>query len=200
MTEHAELAQKVLSLRRAGAQFDVIAERLNLTPTAAKALFDQAISAYDPELSTALEADRLDRLHLAVWPAAQAGDLAAVDRIIKISERRDAVLASPAPNDHALRNAYDASVATSTQIQPVDAALIAFGRTIADRVDEAVATGKGQEVTRALYLVPHAVNILREALATPASRHAAGLTVNEHKEGKLAQLRAVQGKGQSRTA
>lgn len=186
---NAELAQKVLGLRRAGAQFDVIADRLDLTVTAAKALFDQAIAAYDPALTAALEADRLDRLHLAVWPAAQGGDLAAIDRVIKISERRDAVLTTPTPNDHALRKAYDASIASSSQVQPVDAALVEFGRTIADRVDEAVATGKGQEVTRALYLVPHAVNILREALATPASRHAAGLVVNEHKEGKLAALR-----------
>jgi hypothetical protein len=193
--DNAELGQKVLGLRRAGAQFDVIAERLNLTPTAAKALFDKAIAAYDPELSSALEADRLDRLHLAVWPAAQAGDHAAIDRVIKISERREQVLVEPTPNDHALRKAYDASIASSAQVQPVDQSLIEFGRTIADRVDEAVATGKGQEVTKALYLVPHAVNILREALATPASRHAAGLAVNEHKDGRLATLRAVQGKG-----
>jgi hypothetical protein len=170
--DNAELGQKVLGLRRAGAQFDVIAERLNLTPTAAKALFDKAIAAYDPELSSALEADRL-----------------------KISERREQVLVEPTPNDHALRKAYDASIASSAQVQPVDQSLIEFGRTIADRVDEAVATGKGQEVTKALYLVPHAVNILREALATPASRHAAGLAVNEHKDGRLATLRAVQGKG-----
>jgi hypothetical protein len=194
MDDNAELAQKVLGLRRAGAQFDVIAERLDLTPTAAKALFDKAIKAFDPETSAALEADRLDRLHLAVWPAAQGGDLAAIDRVLKISERREAVLTDPTPNNHALRDAYDASIESSTQVQAVDKALVEFGRTIADRVDEAVASGKGQEVTKALYLVPHAVNILREALATPASRHAAGLVVNDHKEGKLAQLRSVHGK------
>ena len=188
------LAKKVLDLRRAGASFDVIAERLALTPKAAKALFDKALGTYDPEYTTALEADRLDRLHLGVWPQAVQGDLAAVDRVLKISERRDKVLAVPKPNDHRLREAFDASVATSTQTQPVDAALIEAGRSIADRVDEAVATGEGQEVTKALYLLPHMVNVLREMLATPASRNAARQAANSHEDGKLAQLRAVHAK------
>lgn len=189
-----ELAAQVLNLRRAGAGFDVIAERLNITPRAAKAMFDKAIGTYDPEYTTALEADRLDRLHLGVWPAAVQGDLAAVDRVLKISERRDKVLAQPKPNDHALREAFDASAATSTQVQEVDAALLAAGRKIAERVDEAVASGEGQEITKALYLLPHMVNVLREMLATPASRNAARLAANTHEGGKLAQLRSVQGK------
>lgn len=195
-TEDADkhLAKQVLDLRRAGASFDVIAERLSLTPKAAKALFDKALGTYDPEYTTALEADRLDRLHLAVWPQAAQGDLAAVDRVLKISERRDKVLAVPKPNDHRLREAFDASVATSTQTQPVDAALIETGRSIADRVDEAVATGEGQEVTKALYLLPHMVNVLREMLATPASRNAARQAANADEGGKLSQLRAVHAK------
>lgn len=188
-----ELAKRVLELRRAGVTFDVIAERESLTPQAAKALFNKAIGAYDPEYTRALEADRLDRLHLGVWPAAAKGDVAAVDRVLKISERRDKVLAEPKPNDHALREAFDASAATSTQVMPVDAALLEAGRKIADRVDEAVATGEGQEVTKALYLLPHMVNVLREMLATPASRQAAGLTGEAPKDGKLAQLRSLHG-------
>lgn len=192
-----ELGKQVLSLRRAGVPFDTIAERLNLTPETARAFFDVAISSYDPALSTALEVDRLDRLHLAVWPAAAGGDLNAVDRVLKISERRDQVTAKPAPNTHALEQAYDDAVATSTQVQPVDSALVEAGRQIAVRVDEAVANGQGQEVTKALYLLPHMVNVLRELLATPASRHAAGLVADQHKEGRLAQLRAVHSKERS---
>jgi hypothetical protein len=184
-----ELASKVLSARRAGASFDQIAERLNLTPKAAKALFDKAIGSYDPEYTRALEADRLDRLHLAVWPDAVQGDLNAVDRVLRISERRDKVLAVPKENDHALREAFDRSAATSTQLQ--DAGLLEAGRKIADRVDEAVATGEGQEVTKALYLLPHMVNVLREMLATPASRNAVKQAAPKDEGGKLAQLRAI---------
>lgn len=189
----SELAQKVLAARRAGASFDQIAERLGITDTSARALFDKAIGAYDPEYGKALEADRLDRLHLAIWPQASSGDLNAVDRVLKISERRDKVLARPKPNDHAMRNAFDASAATSSEVQQVDAALLEAGRKIADRVDEAVANGDGLELTKTLYLLPHMVNVLREMLATPASRQAvtqAAPTEN----GKLAQLRAIHSK------
>lgn len=189
-----ELASQVLAARRAGASFDQIAERMGLTAKAAKALFDKAIGTYDPEYTKALEADRLDRLHLAVWPQAVQGDLNAVDRVLKISERRDKVLAEPKPNDHALREAFDRSAATSSEVQDVDAALLEAGRKIADRVDQAVATGEGQEVTKALYLVPHMVNVLREMLATPASREAARKTATPEVGGKLAQLRAVHDK------
>lgn len=192
--EDGDLGQKVLAYRRAGLPFDQVADRLGITPRSAKALFDKAIGAYDPEYTTALEADRLDRLHLAVWPQAVAGDHGAVDRVLRISERRDKVLAVPKPNDHALRSAFDASVESSTQVQDVDAGLIEAGRKIADRVDQAVATGEGQEVTKALYLVPHMVNVLRELLATPASRNAARLSANAGEGGKLAQLRAVHAK------
>jgi len=191
-----ELAKQVLQLRRAGVQFDQIAEQLDLTPTAAKGLFDKALAAFDPALNVALEADRLDRLHRGVWPAAVGGDLQAVDRIIRISERREKVVATPKVNDHALRNAFDTSAVTSDDLdRDVDAALMEAGRKIADRVDEAVATGEGQEVTKALYLVPHMVNVLREMLATPASRTAAknAAPAQPRQDGKLAQLRAIQG-------
>lgn len=191
------LAAQVLQLRRAGVQFDTIAERLDLTVKTAKALFDKALGSFDPELSAALEADRLDRLHLAVWPAAQQGDVQAIDRVLKISERREKVLTTPKENDHALRTAFDESAKTSEELHPgQDAALVAAGRKIADRVDEAVATGEGQELTKALYLVPHMLNVLREMLATPAARALAAKgepPAPVKTESKVAQLRAIQG-------
>lgn len=103
----------------------------------------------------------------------------------------------PAPtvgvNEHALRKAFDASVAASPEAAAVDAALIQTGRTIADRVDEAVAFGEGQEVTKALYLLPHLINVLRELLATPASRHNVGEVAKPAKPAsKLGLLRAEQ--------
>lgn len=188
-----QMAHQILSLRRAGVGFDTIADRFQLTPEVTKAMFDTALSSYDLDVSVALEADRLDRLHTAVWPAAVAGDVAAVDRVLKISERRDRVISVPRKNAHQLREAFDQSASTSEELhQAWDAGLLEAGRKIADRVDEAVATGEGQEVTKALYLVPHMVNILREMLATPASR----ASVKEdapppRTETKLSQLRAV---------
>ena len=189
-----EVAQQVLTLRRAGVGFDMIADRLHLTPTAAKALFDQALAAHDPEFQRSLESDRLDRLHAAVWPRALNGELDAVDRVVRLSERRERVAIVPKVNEHTLRDAFDRSVTTSTDLNPdVDAALVEAGRKIADRVDEATATGEGQEVTKALYLVPHMLNVLREMCATPAARKAAQGAVPAEPTGKLAQLRAIQG-------
>lgn len=196
----AELAAQVLNLRRAGVQFDVIADRLQIDPSRARALFDQAIASQDPEFQRALELDRLDRLHAAVWPRALKGELDAVDRAVRLSERREKVSAAPKVNDHALRNAFDQSAQTSEELNPGwDSALMEAGRKIADRVDEAVATGEGQEVTKALYLVPHMVNVLREMLATPASRASAkqSAPAAPPREGKLAQLRAIQGAKQA---
>lgn len=196
LTGDPVLASQVLGLRRAGVPFDTIADRLHLTPEAAKALFDQAIAAHDPEFQRALETDRLDRLHATVWPRAIQGDLDAVDRVLRLSERRERVARVPKVNDHSLRDAFDRSVESSEDLRPdVDAALVEAGRTIADRVDEATATGEGVEVTKALYLVPHLLNVLREMCASPASRNAAAAAAAPAEPtGRLAQLRAVQGR------
>lgn len=90
-----------------------------------------------------------------------------------------------------LRDAFDASVDANRQlVDDLDEALVESGRKIADRVDEATATGEGQEVTKALYLVPHMMNVLREMYATPKSRHEAGVG-KEDARGKLASVREI---------
>lgn len=88
-----------------------------------------------------------------------------------------------------LREAFDRSVEENSTVLPgIDAALIESGRKIADRVDEATATGEGQEVTKALYLLPHLMNVLREMYATPKARLEAGIG-KEAAGGKLADVR-----------
>jgi hypothetical protein len=139
----AAVANRVLNLRRAGVPFDVIAEQQNLTPEAARAYFDKALAATDPEFLRALENDRLDRLHVAVWPAAAKGDVNAVDRALRISERRERLSQPAKVNDHAFRDAFDKSAATSASLNVnLDAALVEAGRKIADQVDEAAANGR----------------------------------------------------------
>ena len=88
-----------------------------------------------------------------------------------------------------LRDAFDQTVEASKVIQQVDAAAVEAGRTIADRIDEAVAYEEGPNLTKALYLTPHLMNILRELLATPASRNAAGINEPAGPGGKLASIR-----------
>lgn len=93
-----------------------------------------------------------------------------------------------------LRTAFDQSVEANRQlVGGLDDSLIEAGRKIADRVDEATATGEGQEVTKALYLVPHLMNVLREMYATPKARHEAGIGKEESGGSKLGKLRSVHG-------
>lgn len=90
-----------------------------------------------------------------------------------------------------LREAFDASVeANSLLVSGIDSALVEAGRKIADRVDEATESGDGQEVTKALYLLPHLMNVLREMYATPKAR-IEGSVGKEAAGGKLADVRQI---------
>ena len=85
-------------------------------------------------------------------------------------------------------------------VTSLDEGLVAAGLAIADRIDEAMASGEGQEITKALYLVPHMMNVLKEALATPAARRAAGVTHHDEETGKGARLRGLRGGAAGKTA
>lgn len=90
-----------------------------------------------------------------------------------------------------LLDSFDKTVKDNGLLTTTDSALVEAGRTIANQIDYAVENLSGQDVTKALYLTPHLVNILREMLATPAARKAAGIEAKEPTGGKLAQLRSV---------
>ena len=91
-----------------------------------------------------------------------------------------------------IRAAVDESISINRQLAPEDAGLVAAARAVADRIDSAIANEQGAELTKALYLIPHVTNLLREMLATPAAR--LGAKVNkEVPGGKLGQLRSIAG-------
>jgi ATP-dependent protease Clp ATPase subunit len=88
-----------------------------------------------------------------------------------------------------LRAAVDESIAANRSLLPgIDAGLVAAARAVADRVDDAIAVCDGTELTKALYLIPHVNNLLREMLATPAARAAAKLS-EVKPGGKLSAIR-----------
>lgn len=91
-----------------------------------------------------------------------------------------------------LRDAFDEVAKVSDQVKPVDVALVESGRKLADRIDAADDLD-GEAATKAMYLVPHLLNVLKEMLATPAARKAAGLESKESTGGKLASLRSIEG-------
>jgi hypothetical protein len=82
---------------------------------------------------------------------------------------------------------------------------VATGRTVAGQIDSALRSGVSMERTKALDLVPHLVNVLRELGATPAARtqvkgKAAEVAAAEPPVGELGKLRAlVGGRGKPQT-
>lgn len=163
-----EETDRALELRRAGVAWPKVAAAVGHSERVVRAAVARRLKRGN--LDEALEADRLDRLLAAVWPQAARGDLQAVDRALKIAEQRQRLLdPSPSGQGGRLAEAFAATVAAAS-VTDVDAALIEAGRTIAERVDRAAARGDGQELTKALYLMPHLMNMLRELGATPAAR------------------------------
>jgi hypothetical protein len=198
-----EKDRRALALRRAGYSFDAIAADLHCTAEQAENRFERAALALRIPYSTALELDRLDRMHAIAWKKMSEGDLDAMDKVLRIAERRDRLQAEPTTNDHAMRLKFEGSIEAARKadlVTSLDEGLVAAGLAIADRIDEALASGEGQEITKALYLVPHMMNVLRDALATPAARRAAGITHHDAESGKGARLRGLRGGAAQKTA
>ncbi len=90
-----------IRLRLAGCSYDQIAERLGYAnrSSAFKAVEAGrlAILAEPAREMVALECARLDELMVALWPQALAGDVQAVDRVLRIMERRARYLGLDAP-------------------------------------------------------------------------------------------------------
>jgi hypothetical protein len=112
--ERAERAALALRLRASGAGYDAIGRQLGVsTPTAwrcVQAALDEIRSEPAPELIE-LECARLDRMLVAIWPLAightetlpsgrekrHAPSVEAIDRVLKIMQRRARMLGLDAP-------------------------------------------------------------------------------------------------------
>ena len=109
-TEHRE---KALQLRRAGHGYRVIGERLGLSKARAHQLVQEGLEeakaqivAHADELRTE-EISRLDGMLPKLYAAAEAGDVQAVDRVLKIGERRAKLLGLDAPVRTSLQGGGD---------------------------------------------------------------------------------------------
>lgn len=103
--------------------------------------------------------------------------------------------ASPGP----LRAAFEEALKSNTHTEPIDGAAIEAGRSIADAIDKITADPNATptEKTKALYLTPHLMSILRELLATPLARKSVGLAATEQK--KASRLTLIQGQAKKTT-
>ena len=105
-----ERRQTALSLRKSGASFRAIASHISLLPGNEKYSEGQAHAdvtaclkalnektSLDTEAYRSLELERLDTAQLAIASKVQSGDLGSIDRWLRISERRSALLGLDAP-------------------------------------------------------------------------------------------------------
>lgn len=99
--EAAAKQRQALSLRQAGVTYADIADRLGYAASsgaykAVMAALDKTLQEPADELRR-VELARLDRLQSSVWLAATGGDMTALDRILKIMERRARLMGLDAP-------------------------------------------------------------------------------------------------------
>ena len=165
--------QKALRLFLGAMSLQEIRTVLNFkTVSSAEAAIRRALAANrkgkDRDTERSVELERIDALYRAAYPQAIQGDLKAIDSCNTLSERRMRILDKP-DDGATITSNYEATVAALDTTE-ADAAVIASGRAIARQIDYSLQHGTGQEVTKALYLVPHLMNVLRELGATPAAR------------------------------
>lgn len=171
MTEDKD--QKALRLFLGAMSLQEIRTVLNFkTVSSAEAAIRRALAVNrkgkDRDTERSAELERIDALYRAAYPQAIKGDLKAIDSCNTLSERRMRILDKP-DDGAAITSNYEETVAALDTTR-ADAAVIASGRAIARQIDYSLQHGTGQEVTKALYLVPHLMNVLRELGATPAAR------------------------------
>jgi hypothetical protein len=89
-----ERESKALSLRQRGYSYQKIADELGITMQGAADCIRRAVAKLQAECSEKaeevrqLELDRLDAMLMGLWSKAEEGDPAAVDRVLRIQERR----------------------------------------------------------------------------------------------------------------
>lgn len=171
MTEDKD--QKALRLFLGAMSLQEIRTVLNFkTVSSAEAAIRRALAVNrkgkDRDTERSAELERIDALYRAAYPQAIKGDLKAIDSCNTLSERRMRILDKP-DDGATITSNYEETVAALDTTR-ADAAVIASGRAIARQIDYSLQHGTGQEVTKALYLVPHLMNVLRELGATPAAR------------------------------
>lgn len=96
-----EQSLKALELRKAGATYEMIAQQLGYASkssafTAVSRLMNKSRREGGKE-AFEMELRRLDDLLMSVWPAARQGELSAIDRALRIMERRAKLMGLDAP-------------------------------------------------------------------------------------------------------
>ena len=102
-SQAAEREKKAFALRMAGATYEQIGAQLGVTTGAAYKMVKRVLERTRRETDELadelrrLEVERLDALTLTLWKQATAGNFGAVDRVLRVMERRARLLGLDAP-------------------------------------------------------------------------------------------------------
>ncbi len=101
--EAVEKQRRALEMRKRGTSFDVIASELGYSSRsgaykAVMSAIEKMLREPAEEVRT-LELERLDELLAGLWMKAVKGDAAALDRVLRIMERRSKYLGLDAPKE-----------------------------------------------------------------------------------------------------
>ena len=105
--------KEALQLRLEGMTYAEIAERMGKSVSTVHGYVADSLAEVTKEVSEQLrdvEAARLDALQHAIWERAIDGDLSAMDRVIKIVDRRARLLGLDAPQQVAVNNGVDVDI------------------------------------------------------------------------------------------
>lgn len=99
--EAVEKQKQALELRKAGATYEAIAKKLEYAnASGAEHAIKAALKATVQDSADSvrhLEVERLDAMLLGLWKMVNSGNLGAVDRVLRIMERRAKLLGLDAP-------------------------------------------------------------------------------------------------------
>ena len=106
----AEKRAMAMKLRESGLTFDRIGEAIGCSTSRAHQYVAEQLEKLAKQSDEAteslrqMELERLDRMLTACWWMAEAGDLKAIDRVLKLSERRAKLMGLDAPTKVAPTN------------------------------------------------------------------------------------------------
>ena len=99
--DSVEKKRKALELRKAGASYEQIAEMLGYRSKSgaykAVSLALRDLLREPADSVRKLELSRLDDMLMGIWPRVRSGDVLAIDRALKLAERRAKLLGLDAP-------------------------------------------------------------------------------------------------------
>lgn len=123
---------EAIQYRIAGLSYEAIGKRLGISGVSVAKLIKRALQTYysrigeEIEVLRRIELERLDVAQSAIWNGVVNGDLEAIDKFLRISARRSALLGLDSPQKQEMRNkieieAFDyASAIAAITTRPVE--------------------------------------------------------------------------------